>query len=316
MDTQLPPILRARARGEVRPRADYGVDKAQNRWGLLFVSPFFILFAIFGLFPLVFSLILSFSDWNGRGSITWIGLDNIGLLLQDDVFWQSILNGIIIFVLYTPIQIFLSLGLAVVLNSQRVRGFRFFRTIIFMPYITNMVAAGYVFQLLMNQRSGLFNQSLGVFGVSAVPWLDTPWAARVSVVILVMWAWLGYHMIIMLAGLQTIPQDLSEAATVDGATSFQTFLFITIPLMRPVILFSLVLSTIGSFNLFTELVSLFPVTAGSGPLNSTLTPGVYIFEQGFGNFRFGYASAVAYVYFIIVFLIMVVERRFLARDTT
>jgi ABC-type sugar transport system permease subunit len=120
----------------------------------------------------------------------------------------------------------------------------------------------------------------------------------------------------MLAGLQTIPQDLNEAATVDGANSVQIFSSITIPLMRPVILFSLVLSTIGSFNLFTELVSLFPSTRGSGPLNSTTTPGLYIFNQGFGNFRFGYASAVAFVYFIIVFLIMVVERRYFGREDT
>ena len=290
--------------------------RSRSRWGLLFVSPFFLLFAVFGLFPLIFSLILSFSDWNGRGNINYIGLENLNLILQDSVFWQSMLNGVLIFLLYTPIQITLSLGLAVVLNSKRVRGFRLFRTVIFMPYITNMVAAGYVFQLLMNPRSGLFNQILAAFTIAPVPWLDTPWAARISLVLLVMWAWIGYHMIIFLAGLQTIPQDLNEAATVDGASRLQVFFRITVPLMRPVILFSLVLSTIGSFNLFTELVSLFPSTAGSGPLNSTITPGLYIFNQGFHNFRFGYASAVAYVYFILVFLIMLVERRYLGRDIT
>jgi len=293
-----------------------GLQQAQNRWGMLFVSPFFLLFAIFGLFPLLFSLVLSLSDWNGQGAVNYIGLENLNLILQDRVFWQSMFNGVLIFLLYTPLQLLLSLVLAVVLNSRRVRGFRLFRTIIFMPYITNMVAAGYVFQLLMNSRSGLFNQILAVFSVAPVPWLDTPWAARVSLVILVLWAWLGYHMTIMLAGLQTIPQDLNEAATVDGASPLQIFFRITIPLMRPVILFSLVLSTIGSFNLFTELVSLFPSTAGGGPLNSTITPGLYIFNQGFGNFRFGYASAVAVVYFVLVFLIVLVERRYLGRDNT
>jgi len=283
---------------------------------LLFVSPFFILFMVFGLFPLLFSFILAFSDWSGRGTINFTGLDNINLLFQDNLFWQSMLNGISIFLLYTPLQIILSLVLAVVLNSKRVRGFRFFRMIIFMPYITNMVAAGFVFQLLMNPQSGLFNQILALFSVAGVPWLDTPMTARISLVVLVLWAWIGYHMIIMLAGLQTIPQDLNEAATIDGANSFQIFFRITIPLMRPVILFSLVLSTIGSFNLFTELVSLFPSTRGSGPLNSTLTPGLYIFNQGFGNFRFGYASAVAYAYFIIVFVIMMLERRILRSHDT
>ncbi len=315
MSFQVSPT-RVNSPSEASAAGSEGMYRSQNRWGLLFVSPFFLLFAVFGLFPLIFSLILSFSDWNGRGGINFIGLDNLNLILQDRVFWQSMLNGVLIFLLYTPIQIILSLGLAVLLNSKRVRGFRLFRTIIFMPYITNMVAAGFVFQLLMNPRSGLFNQILGAFSIAPVPWLDTPWTARISLVLLVMWAWVGYHMIIMLAGLQTIPQDLNEAATVDGATPIQVFFRITVPLMRPVILFSLVLSTIGSFNLFTELVSLFPSTGGSGPLNSTLTPGLYIFNQGFHNFRFGYASAVAYVYFILVFLIMLVERRYLGRDNT
>ena len=283
---------------------------------MLFVSPFFFLFVIFGLFPLVFSFILAFTQWDGSGPLDFTGLENINLLFQDKVFWQSMQNGLIIFFLYTPIQIMLSLVLAILLNSKRVRGFRLFRTVIFMPYITNMVAAGYVFQLLMNKRSGLFNQLLDVFFIPEVPWLETVWGARVSLVILVMWAWVGYHMIIMLAGLQTIPQELSEAARIDGANPIQVFFYIIIPLMRPVILFSLVLSTIGSFNLFTELLSLFPSTGGSGPLNSTLTPGVYIYNQGFGNFRFGYASAVAYAYFIIVFAITMVERRYIGRDNT
>lgn len=288
--------------------------RARNRWGLIFVSPFFILFAIFGLFPIAFSLVLSFTEWNGRGPLNYIGLENIRLLLQDGTFWQSMQNGLLIFALYTPIQIILSLVLAIVLNSDRVRGFRLFRTIIFMPYITNMIAAGYVFQLLMNTRSGLFNQILNAFFLPSIPWLDTPWGARISLIILVLWAWIGYHMIIMLAGLQTIPKDLNEAASIDGANPIQIFFYITIPLMKPVILFSLVLSTIGSFNLFTELLALFPSTGGSGPLNSTLTPGLYIYNQAFGNFRFGYASAVAYTYFILVFLITLAEQFWLGRD--
>lgn len=316
MELQLTPTGNRKRRGVATANEPSDFNQAQSRWGFLFVSPFFLLFAIFGLFPMLFSLVLSFSDWNGRGTINFIGLGNITLMLQDTVFWQSMGNGLFIFMTYTPIQIVLSLVLAVVLNSKRVRGFRLFRTIIFMPYITNMVAAGFVFQLLMNSRSGLFNQILSVFSIQAIPWLDTPLSARFSLVILVLWAWIGYHMIIMLAGLQTIPQDLNEAATIDGASPLQVFFYITIPLMRPVILFSLVLSTIGSFNLFTELVSLFPSTGGAGPLNSTLTPGLYIYDQAFGNFRFGYASAVAFMYFIIVFVIVLIERRLLGRENT
>jgi len=174
------------------------------------------------------------------------------------------LNGVILFFMYVPLQTFFALVLAVVLNSRRVRGFRFFRALIFMPYITNMVAAGFTFQMLLNQKYGAFNVILDLFNIPPVSWLDSVWGARVSLCLLVVWAWLGYNMVIMLAGLQTIPHELTEAAVIDGATSTQAFFLVTIPLMRPVILFCVVLSTMGSFGLFAELVSLFPTRAAPG----------------------------------------------------
>src|SRR5262249_40975040 len=158
------------------------------------------------------------------------------LLFKDNVFGQSMLNGIILFVMYVPLMVFLALVLAVVLNSKRVRGFRFFRTLIFMPYITNMVAAGFTFRLLLNQKLGLFNIILGLFNIQPIPWLENTFWARVSLCLLIIWAYLGYHMVIMLAGLQTIPGELTEAAQIDGASRAQAFFYITIPLMRPVIL--------------------------------------------------------------------------------
>ncbi len=289
-------------------------DLFKSRWAYLFIAPFFILYAIFGLYPLVFSFVLGFTDWNGQGPLKFTGLQNYAVLLQDNVFWQSMENGVILFFLYVPFMTFLALVLAVVLNSKRVRGFQFFRTLIFMPYITNMVAAGYVFQLLLNQKYGLFNIFLDLFSIPPVPWLDSEWGARVSLCLLVIWAWLGYNMVIMLAGLQTIPAELGEAALIDGASPVQSFFLITIPLMRPVILFSVVLSTMGSFGLFTELVSLFPSTAGGGPLNSTITPIVAIFNQAFGNYRFGYASAMAYVYFAFIFVLTLIQVRYFGRE--
>ncbi len=282
----------------------------QARWGLLFISPFYLLFAVFGLYPLLFSVYLSFTKWNGRGSPLFVGLDNYALLLQDDVFWKSMANGVILFFLYVPIMTFLALVLAVVLNSRRVRGFQFFRTIIFMPFVTNMVAAGFTFQILLNQNYGLFNIFLGWLGLPAVPWLNNEWAARVSLALLVTWAWLGYNMVIMLAGLQTIPKDLSEAALIDGANPAQAFLHVTVPLMQPVILFSVVLSTAGSFGLFAENMSLFSLSQGVGPLNSTITPIVDIYREAFRNLRLGYASAAAYVYFAIIFVFTLLQVRY------
>lgn len=312
----LPSPFVARSRGPGAGRVQetwHNLVKA--RWGLVFISPFYLLFAVFGLYPLLFSVYLSFIKWNGRGPLVFVGLDNYTLLLQDNVFWQSMANGVILFFLYVPIMTFLALVVAVVLNSQRVRGFQFFRTVIFMPFVTNMVAAGFTFQILLNQNYGLFNIFLGWLGLPAVPWLNSEWGARVSLSLLITWAWLGYNMVIMLAGLQTIPKELNEAALIDGANPAQAFLHVTIPLMQPVILFSVVLSTAGSFGLFAENMSLFSLSQGVGPLNSTITPIVDIYREAFRNLRLGYASAAAYLYFAIIFVFTLFQvRRFGQRD--
>ena len=280
------------------------------RWPYLFISPFYILFLIFGVYPVLFSLYLSFTEWKGLGPIKFVGLKNFELLFKDKVFWQSMTNGVILFFMYVPIMTFLALVLAVILNSKRVRGFRFFRTLIFIPYIMNIVAAGFTFRLMLNEKYGLVNAMLGTFNIPPVPWLESVWGGRVSLCLLVIWAWLGYNMVIMLAGLQTIPSELTEAALIDGASATQAFFYVTIPLMRPVILFSVVLSTMGSFNLFSEIYNL----TDGGPINATLTPVIVIFNQAFGNFRLGYASAMAYLYFIILFALTLVQFRYFGQQ--
>jgi ABC-type sugar transport system permease subunit len=286
------------------------VEIYKVRWPYLFISPFYILFLIFGVYPILFSLYLSFTEWKGLGPIKFVGLRNFELLLKDKIFWQSMTNGVILFFIYVPIMTFLALVLAVILNSKRVRGFRFFRTLLFIPYIMNIVAAGFTFRLLLNQKYGLVNALLGIFNIAPVPWLESVWGGRVSLCLLVIWAWLGYNMVIMLAGLQTIPGELTEAALIDGASSTQAFFYVTIPLMRPVILFSVVLSTMGSFNLFSEIYNL----TGGGPINATLTPVIVIFDQAFGNFRLGYASAMSYLYFLILFVLTLLQFRYFGRQ--
>jgi lactose/L-arabinose transport system permease protein len=280
------------------------------RWPYLFISPFYILFLIFGVYPILFSFYLSFTEWKGLGPIKFVGVQNFELLFKDKVFWQSMTNGVILFFMYVPIMTFLALVLAVILNSKRVRGFRFFRTLLFIPYIMNVVAAGFTFRLLLNQKYGLVNALLEIFNIPPVPWLESVWGGRVSLSLLVIWAWLGYNMVIMLAGLQTIPSELTEAALIDGASPIQAFFYVTIPLMRPVILFSVVLSTIGSFNLFSEIYNL----TGGGPINATLTPVLVIFNQAFGNFRLGYASAMAYLYFSILFVLTLLQFRYFGQQ--
>lgn len=277
--------------------------------GLMFISPFYIFFAIFGLYPLGFSVVLSLNDWNGRGDMKYVGLKNFKKIFEgpDKVFWKSVENGIILFLMYVPIMIFLALVLAVILNSGRVKGFRFFRTLIFLPFITNMVAAGFAFRLLLEANdNGFFNVILRIFGLEPVGWLESEWGARISLCLLIVWAWLGYNMVIMLAGLQTIPKDLNEAALVDGAGPVQVFFRITVPMMHPVILFTVITSTIGSFGLFAEIQTL----TGGGPANATVTPLLHIYGVAFDSFKFGYASALAYVFFAIIFMFTLMQLRF------
>jgi lactose/L-arabinose transport system permease protein len=275
------------------------------RWAYTFISPFYVLFAIFSLYPMVLSMYLSFTRWKGVGPMQFAGLVNFSLVLKDKIFWQSMTNGVILFFLYVPIMLFLALVLAVILNSGRVRGFRFFRTLIFLPFITNMVAAGFAFRILLEKQNGLFNVLLRYAGLASIPWLEEVWWARISLSLLIIWAWLGYNMVIMLAGLQTIPRDLTEAALVDGASPIQAFFNITIPLMRPVILFCTINSTIGSFGLFTEVSTL---TRG-GPVNATITPLVRIYNQAFTNYQFGYASALGYTFFALIFILTIIQFR-------
>ena len=279
----------------------------KQRWAYVFISPFYISFAIFSLTPLVLSLWMSLTRWKGVGPMKYAGFINFTLIPKDKLFWQSMLNGVYMAILHIPVLLFLSLVLAVILSSGRVKGFRFFRTLIFLPYITNMAAAGFTFAILLEQNSGLVNVVLRDYlNLPGVPWLENEWWARISLTLLIVWAWLGYDMVIMLAGLQTIPSDLTEAALVDGATPTQAFFLITVPLMRPVILFLTITSTMSSFNLFTEVFAL----TNTGPAGATLTPLIRIFNVAFDSYQFGYASALGYVFFAIVFVISLIQFRF------
>jgi lactose/L-arabinose transport system permease protein len=281
----------------------------KHRWAYLFISPFFILFAIFGVYPTLFSLYLSLNEWNGVGQMEFVGLDNFGRMLNDRLFLKSFENSIILFLTYVPIMLFLALLLAVILNSPRVRGFRIFRTLIFLPFITNMIAAGFAFQILLNKQYGLINSFLSQFGIDPVPWLETPFGARISLSLLIIWAWLGYNMVMMLAGLQTISSDVKEAAKVDGANTVQVFWYIIVPLMRPVILFCAIMSTMGTFGLFAEVDTL----TGGGPQYATITPLIKIYGNAFTQFQLGYASAMGYTYFIAIFILTIFQVRTFGR---
>ncbi|MBN1202820.1 MAG: sugar ABC transporter permease [Anaerolineae bacterium] len=290
---------------------DFPHEVWRQRWAYIFISPFYVLFAIFGLFPIGYSLYLSLHEWNGVRPMEYIGLENYKFVFSEkgEIFWDSVQNSVTLFLMYVPLMTFLALVLAVILNSGYVRFFRFFRTTLFMPYVTSMIAAGFVFQILLGTQNGFFNVMLESVGISKVSWLDTVRGTQVSLSMMLIWAWLGYNMVIMLAGLQTISNDLTDAARVDGASSVQAFFHITIPLMRPVILFSLVLSTIGTFNLFNEVMALAGPTGGTK--RAVMTPMILIYNTGFRHFKFGRASAEAYIYFMLIAVLTFIQFRYL-----
>jgi ABC-type sugar transport system permease subunit len=268
---------------------------------------------VFGLFPVLFSIYLSFQQWNGFGPMELVGLKNFAYVVGEGgkVFWKSILNGVLLFFMYVPLMTFLSIVLAVVLNSKLVRFFQGYRTMIYAPRVTSMVAAGFTFRLMFEAQGGLFNLILAYLGLPEVPWLEHVWWARVALCVLVVWGWLGQNMVYMLAGLQTIPRELTEAALIDGASPVQALFRITIPLLRPVIIFAVILSTMGSFGLFPEVQTL---TWGGRPMRATLTTLVYLFNVAFDDYRFGRASALAYVYFALIFVLSLVQVRYFGSE--
>lgn len=293
-----------------RPRRVATLGRLRRyRWPLAFISPFFVLFAVFFLYPVVFSLWLSLHKTRGLDQAQFVGLGNYELLLRDPIFWGSMANAVILFVIYVPVMTALAVVLASVLNAGFLRLQGMWRALIFLPHITSMVAAGYTFRLLLERDGGYVNTALSWFGMSPIPWLDDTWWARVSLGLLMIWAWLGYNTVIMLAGLQTIPRELVEAAKVDGAGRLQALLQITVPLLKPVIVFAVTLSIIGTFSLFAEP---YVLTRG-GPARATETPVMQIFSTTFEEIKYGYAAAMAFVYFAIVVAITLLQFRFVTR---
>lgn len=275
------------------------VERPGIRWGkwtpYLFIAPFFILFFIFMLYPILYSLVLSFSEWKA-GEIQFVGLANYQYLLSDSLFWKSLLNTFIILVIQVPVMLILASLIAVLVNSDLLRLRFFFRLGFFMPVLIDLVTYSLVLSLLFNENFGLINQLLTVLGFEPVAWRTKGLWAKVMIITAVTWRWTGYNSVIILSGLQMIPKDLYEAAHIDGAGRFTCFMKITLPMLKPVLLFCTVLSTIGTLQLFVEPYIL---TRG-GPNNETITAMQYLYETAFGTFKFGIASAGAYIITVLI----------------
>lgn len=279
----------------------------------LFISPFIILFIIFLLIPLGFAVILAFNSWNGVGDMKLIGLKNFTTLFKDKVFLQSIWNGIVLFIMYVPIMLLLALILAVIMNRQDMPGRNFYRAAFYIPNITSTVAVAFIFMLAFDTKYGIVNliiNKLSGGGTENISWIGTTWGARSIVCFVVIWRWLGYNMILLLAGLQNISKELYEAASLDGASARQVFISITLPLMKPLLLFCTVLSTIGTFSLFTEP----QILTRGGPMYKTITPVLYIYNESFTRLRMGYSASIGIVFFLLMFTFTIIQFR-IAKDT-
>ncbi len=281
----------------------YHLQRSNNISGLLFISPFYIIFAVFGLFPLAFTIVMSFYRWSMLGEKQFIGFDNYKLLFTNDpLFWLSVTNTFKIWFMSTVPQLILALILAFILNMAFLKGKGIFRLAVFMPNITSIVAVAIVFSSMFGTNYGVINYFLELFGLNPIDWSGTRIGTQVAISVMIMWRWVGYNTIIYLSGLQGISKDLYEAATIDGASTRQQFLYITVPMMRPIILFTVILSTIGGMQIFTE-----PLLFGKGSVNQGLTMTLYLYEEAFTRYSFGYAAAVAWILFFIIILFSLVN---------
>jgi ABC-type sugar transport system permease subunit len=289
----------------VNATAGLGQRMWRHRKFYLFISPFFLLFAVFGLYPLLFSLYLAFVSWDALTPPVWVGLENFRALFTDGLFFVSVWNTVVLGLLYVPPMFLLAFIFALILNHQWLKMRAAWRAAVFIPVITPGVVVAIVFGLMFGTEFGLFNQMIGAVTEALnlpslrVPWLESENWSKPSLAILLVWRWTGYNMVIMLAGLQGIDRTLYEAAHIDGANRFRQLLHITIPHMRGTFVFVAIMSLIGTVYLFDEVF----VMTGGGPGVSSTTFGLFLFDEAFGNFRFGYASAAAYTVAFVVFLV-------------
>lgn len=275
------------------------------------VSPFFLLFAAFGLYPVLYSLFLAFQRWDGVGPMEYVGIENFRFLLTDDLFWTSIGNTLIIWVMSTVPMTVLALLIALGLNSSiRFKGA--LRIAYFMPNVTSIVAMSLVFGSVFSGQFGVLNWFLGLFGIDGVPWLTDPWAIRCAIALMIIWRWTGYNAIIFLAGLQSLPGEVYEAARIDGAGPVRTFFAITLPLLRPVLLFSLVMSAIGGMQTFAEAQVLLGDRGGPGSAGLTMV--LYFYGTAFADNDFGYGAAIAWGIFVVVVLFSILNWRLVTRS--
>ncbi|MEF2277481.1 sugar ABC transporter permease [Deinococcus sp. YIM 134068] len=281
----------------------------------VFVSPFFILFAVFGLFPLLFSLFLAFHIWSpldGLGNWRFVGFENFALALEpSDQFWSTLRNTVWIGLLSGVPQHLVALPLAYLIHTGLKRWQRGVSTLLFLPYITNAVAISIVFGVLYSERLGLLNYLRGMVGLDPLRWLGDPDLVPTSVAAVIFWRYVGWNVVLYLSGLQAISEDVYEAATVDGATGWQKFRHITLPLLRPMMFYAFTLTIIGNMQIFEEPFMLVGESGGAGAAG--LTSAMHIFNTAFRDLDMGYAAAMSWLLFLAIFVLSLLNNFLLGR---
>ena len=275
----------------------------------LYIAPFFVVFGVVGLFPLLYTSFLSLYD---RDLLdlegTFIGLGNYTELLNDTQFWNALVNTLSIFVLSTGPQIVVAVGLAALLNT-RLRAPTGWRVGVLLPYVVSLVAVGIIFANLFGPNYGLVNGMLELLGFDRIDWQSNRFFSHLAIATMVNWRWTGYNALIVLAAMKAIPKEIHEAALIDGASAVRRFFSVTLPLLRPTLIFVVVTSTIGGLQIFTEpkLFDAMPGSNNGGSSNQFQTITLYMYQTGFETQRLGYASAVAWVLFLLIIVIAVVN---------
>lgn len=287
--------------------------KARNLWRemrkykhvYIWVAPFFIIYIVFYLWPIFFSFFLCFYQWTSIGPLHYVGLNNFFSIFRSALLWKSLYNTFYLWVAIVPLRTFLSLVIAVILTSRFIRFKSFFQLLVILPYITAGVIIAIVFQIILVYHGGLLNNILNYLGIKAIPWLNSTKWSKISIAILDIWHSIGFWTLIMMGGLQRIPPELYEVASIDGANRFNIFWRITVPIMKPVIFFVVLVSTIWLFKMFTEPYLL---TEG-GPQYSSYTMGYLLYTVSFKYFKFGEASSIGIFTFLLVWVIALVQRK-------
>ncbi|THE63977.1 sugar ABC transporter permease [Salinadaptatus halalkaliphilus] len=289
----------------------------------LYILPFYVLFGLFLAFPVVYTLYLSFFEYQGPGSGTlleidlvvfeagvprissleFVGLHNYRRLFGDALFLQSVENTIIITLIQMPLMVIVSLAVALMLHAKFVRYSGYFRTAIALPVTANYVAYSAIFLVMFAENFGFINYMLASAGLPTIPWRTDGFWAKVSLALALDWRWMGYNMLILFAGLQGIDRRLYEAAEIDGASRWEKFRYVTLPQLRPILLFVIILSTIGALQLFAEPM----IITDGGPANQTITVVMYMYEEAFSRFNLGYASAITYALVVFVTILAYVQ---------